>query len=88
MWIKADDVAKSQRALAHVNATLKVIIKQVNEKLLFRKKELFDQNLKRKTWASNEITFVDQLATKVEVIIRETEQIFLVIMMLKAVKEK
>jgi hypothetical protein len=71
-----------------VNATLKVIIKQVNEKLLFRKKELFDQNLKRKTWASNEITFVDQLATKVEVIIRETEQIFLVIMMLKAVKEK
>jgi hypothetical protein len=71
-----------------VNATLKVIIKQVSEKLLFRKKELFDQNLKRKTWASNEITFVDQLATKVEVIIRETEQIFLVIMMLKAVKEK
>ena len=76
MWIKADDVAKSQRALAHVNATLKVIIKQVSEKLLFRKKELFDQDLKRKTWASNEITFVDQLATKVAVIIEKLNKSF------------
>jgi transcription initiation factor TFIIIB Brf1 subunit/transcription initiation factor TFIIB len=74
--MKADDVAKSQRALAHMNATLKEI-KQVNEKLLARKKEFFYQNLKPKTWASNEITFVENFATKVEVIIRETEQIFL-----------
>ena len=98
--VKTDDFAKNQIALAHMNATLK-LIKQVNEKLLARKKKLFDQDLKPKTLASNEITFVQNFATKVEVIIRETEQIFLDVehvvhqlqknstkVMLKAEKEK
>ena len=60
--VNAIDVAKSQRALAHMNATLKEI-KQLNEKLPAKNKELFDQDLKPKIWASNEITFVENFAT-------------------------
>ena len=71
--VEVEDVLKSQRALTHMNATLKEM-KKINEKLLARK-ELYDSELKPKPWVSSEISFVQTFSSKMEDIIKETEQI-------------
>ena len=58
-----------------MNATIKEM-KQVHEKLLARKKELVcDPQFKPKQWASSEISFIDKFLSKMEDMIKETEQI-------------
>lgn len=66
---------KSQRAVQHINNTIKEIEKEKN-KLLNRKKELYGEDMEPKKCASNEIAFV-QLA-KIEVtdeLLNESKQI-------------
>ena len=56
--VQVEDVKKCEGALSHINNSL-TEIKEVIEKLVSRKRELFDDELKPRHWASNEIEFVN-----------------------------
>ncbi len=74
--VKVEDVPKCQRVLAHVSDTLS-LMKNVNKKLLNRKKELFNEELKPKPWAASEISFVNKYLEVLGRIIGETQQMTL-----------
>ncbi len=72
--VKVEDVSNCQRALIHIKDSLKEM-EEVRDKLLNRKRELFDEDVKPKPWASSEITFVDNFLAKINEIIVEPEKI-------------
>ena len=74
--VKVEDVSKCQRVLTHVNASLNEM-KNVSEKLISRKRELYDAEVKPKPWASSEIFFVDTFLAMMEEITKGTEKIAL-----------
>ena len=72
--VKPDDVLKCKRALSHIKGSLKEM-DEVKDKLMNRKRELFDEDVKPKPWASSEITFVENFLAKISEIIVDPEKI-------------
>lgn len=72
--MKIEDVNKSQRALDHIQTTVKKINEEKN-KLLNRKMELYGDNLEVKSWASNEIAFIQAMTIQTEKTLLELERI-------------
>ena len=72
--VKIKDVSKSQRAILHINNTMREIRKE-KEKLLIEKKELYGEDMDAKKWASNEITFVLARIQQIEELSNECEKI-------------
>ena len=72
--VQVEDVKKCERALSHINNSL-TEIKEVIEKLVNRKRELFDDELKPKPWASNEIEFVTSNLSKMDCLVTGTNVI-------------
>ena len=60
--------------MSHINDSL-TEIKEVIEKLVNRKKELFDDELKPRPWASNEIEFVNLNLNKMDCLVTGTNVI-------------
>ena len=71
--VKVDDVAKCRRALNHIKGSLKEM-NEVRDKLMNRKKELFDEDVKLKPWASSEINFVENFLEKICEILVDPEK--------------
>ena len=65
---------KCERALSHINNSL-TEIKDVIEKPVNRKRELFDEELTPRPWASNEIEFVNSNLNKMDCLVTGTNVI-------------
>ena len=71
--VKVDDVAKCRRALNHIKGSLKEM-NEVRDKLMNRRKELFDEDVKLKPWVSSEINFVENFLEKICEILVDPEK--------------
>ena len=72
--VKVDDVQKCQRIVSHVSATL-ASLGGIEQRLRNRKKELYGQDLKVRSWASNELQFVDDQLSLLEPMVKETQSL-------------
>lgn len=57
--VKVDDVSKSQRAVEHFRATVQSLA-ALHDQLWARKKELYNDDMVEKVWASNELKFAKE----------------------------
>ena len=71
--VKVDDVSKSHLVVQHFNETLKSL-NELNDQLLARKKELYNENMEEKIWASNELKFIRESISHVEKMVAEMEE--------------
>ena len=72
--VKINDVAKCRRALDHFNGSLassQAAQKQLNEK----RKHLYNAEMKPKSWASNELTFIETHMEGITNFIREVQKL-------------
>ena len=69
--VQVEDVMKCERALSHINNSL-TEMKEVIEKLVSRKRELVDDELKSRQWASNEIEFGNSKLNKIDSLVTGT----------------
>ena len=75
--IKIEDIGKCKRVLVHMNNSLSTI-KEHNEHLLNSKKELFDENMKVRSWSSNELAFIDKQIDKLATFIKATKRCYMI----------
>lgn len=57
--VRIEDVSKSERVEKHFNGTIKSL-NDICEHLSARKKELFDDSMNQRPWASDEFKFVNE----------------------------
>ena len=56
--VKVQDVGKCERALKHVKETF-LSVKNIKEQLINRKKDLVDEDMSPRDWATNELKFIE-----------------------------
>ena len=57
--VKVEDISKSQRAVEHFNGTIKSL-NDIRDHLSARKKELYDDRMNQRPWASDELKFINE----------------------------
>jgi hypothetical protein len=71
--VKVDDVSKSHRAVEHFKETLQSL-NALHDQLLARKKELYNENMEERVWASDELKFIKESMSHIEEMVGETEK--------------
>lgn len=63
----------NKRAVEHFNGTIKTF-QALQDQLLARKKELYDENMEKKVWASDEFKFINVSILQIKEMFKETEK--------------